>query len=83
VEEVLDFCGIADLVHRWGYTRQGVHLLVRSNDFPAPAFVINNGRTKVWAVAEIAAYEATHPELTNEWAKRRKVLGFFKAVSKG
>ena len=31
--------GIADLMARWGYTRQGVHKLTKLPDFPAPIAV--------------------------------------------
>lgn len=77
------FLGFSDLVKRWVYTRQGVHRLLRSRDFPAPAFTINQGRTKVWRRDEIEDYEKRHPELTDNDLKRDKVLGYARAVMKG
>jgi hypothetical protein len=62
---------IADLVKRWIYTRQGVHKLTRSAGFPEPEIVA--GRTKLWYAADIAVYEAAHPEVTSEDAKHNKV----------
>ena len=77
------YLGFADLVQRWVYTRQGVHRLSRSSDFPAPTFTINQGRTKVWRRGDIEAYERKHPELTDADIKRDKVLGYARAVMKG
>lgn len=73
----------ADLVARWCYTRGGVWKLTRSKDFPAPAFTVNLGRVKVWALAEIEEYEKTHPEATDDLAKQRKIIGYAKAINKG
>ena len=66
------FVGMADLVARWTYSRMGVHKVSRWEDFPAPAFAINRGRTKVWRLADIEAFEKNHPELTSEHAKSQK-----------
>lgn len=77
-----DFVGIADLVSRWGYTRQGVHLLAKRDDFPAPAFTINGGRTKVWRTSDVAAWERDKPELHSEAAKVHKVKGYFLSKQK-
>ena len=77
------YLGFADLVKRWVYTRQGVHRLLRSPDFPAPVFTINRGRTKVWRLADIEFYERKHPEVTDADLKRDKVLGYARAVMKG
>ena len=71
------FVGVADLSERWGYTRQGVHVLMKRPDFPPAAFVINQGRTKVWRVADVAEWERDKPELHSEDAKRHKVKGYF------
>lgn len=73
------FLGMADLIDRWIYSRQGVHQLTRSAGFPAPAFVINRGRTKGWAEADIVAFEASHPEVLSEGHKQRKMAGYFYA----
>ena len=70
------YVGLQDLVKRWIYTRQGVHKLTRARDFPAPAFSVNAGHTKVWHVADVQTFESAHPELTSEAAKRRKVRGY-------
>jgi hypothetical protein len=67
------FFGAADIIHRWVYTRQGVHLLMQRADFPDPAFVINGGRTKVWNVADIYNYERAHPEVCDAELKANKV----------
>mgnify|MGYP001411531939 CR=1 FL=1 len=75
--------GIADLMARWGYTRQGVHKLTKLPDFPAPIAVINQGRTKVWRLVDLEPFERDHPELHGEYWKRRKVYGYYAAKEKG
>lgn len=56
--------GQTDLVNRWGYTRQGLdHVIKREADFPAPVAAINGGRNRIWLEADIATFEANHPEL--------------------
>ncbi len=77
------YCGTADIVERWVYTRQGIHKLIRTPDFPAPVFTINKGRTKVWLLADIAAFEKTHPEVSEAGAKDRKLAGYRRAVGRG
>ncbi len=77
------YLGFSDLVYRWVYTRQGVHQLLRSPDFPAPTFIINRGRTKIWRLDDIEAYEQKHPEVTDDDLKRDKVRGYARAVMKG
>jgi hypothetical protein len=49
---------------------------MRGRDFPAPAFSVNGGQTKVWHIADVKVFESTHPELTSEAAKRRKQRGY-------
>jgi hypothetical protein len=78
---LMEYVGLADLVERWVYTRQGVHGLVRSKGFPAPVFEINKGRTKVWRLVDIEAYEKTHPEVLSEESKQRKIRWYARAIS--
>lgn len=73
----MELLGIADLVDRWVYSRQGVHKLVRSADFPNPALAINRGRTKAWRLSDIEAYEQGRPELRDEVMKVRKQVGYY------
>ena len=75
--------GIADLVVRWGYSRQGVHKLSKLPDFPPPFAVINQGRTKVWRLSDFETFEAQHGELYSEEAKKRKMVGFYLAAQRG
>ena len=77
------YVGFRDLLKRWVYTRQGLYKLMRNSEFPAPAFTINQGRTKVWRIPEIEAYEITHPEMKNEESKEQKVKGYLRALRKG
>lgn len=77
------YCGILDLMTRWIYTRQGLHKLIKSKDFPASVFTINNGKTKVWLLSDIEVYERDHPEVTDESAKEKKRFGYARAVKKG
>jgi hypothetical protein len=77
------YCGIADIVDRWIYTRQGVRRVTQHPTFPAPAFAINKGRTKVWRLADIEAFEKEHPEVLDEEAKVRKQKGYARAILKG
>ena len=73
--------GIGDLARpggRWIYSRQGVHLLTRTRDFPEPVAAINQGRTLVWYLDEIVLYERAHPELyqrRTEAAQEARVEG--------
>lgn len=76
------YCGIADIVERWVYTRQGIHKLIKTPDFPSPAFTINKGRTKVWLLADIEAYEIAHPEVADEQVKAGKQAGYVRAIRK-
>lgn len=76
------YLGVPDLVARWVYTRGGVHVLLKSKGFPAPCFVINQGRTKVFLLADIEAYERNHPELFDDEIKRRKQKGYFLTLSR-
>lgn len=66
------FLGMADLVARWTYSRMGVHKVTHWPGFPEPAFTINQGRTKIWRLADIEAFEKQHHELTSEHAKAQK-----------
>ena len=79
----LRLVGIGDLTARWVYTRQGVRRLSRSPAFPEPVAVINRGRTKVWRLEDIEAYERTHPEVLSEEARDEKVRGYLRALRKG
>ena len=78
----VEFLGFRDLVARWNYTRQGVYKLMRIAEFPAPAFTINGGMTKVWRMLDVVEFERGRPELRSEVMKRRKVIGFYRAVGK-
>ena len=79
----LRFVGIADLAARWRYTPQGVNKLARRRDFPAPLFTVNAGRVRAWGLSEIEDFERHHPEVTSLTQKRRKIIGYLRAVSKG
>jgi len=76
------YIGLGDLAERWVYTVRGIRKLTLSKDFPAPAFAINRGRTKVWNAADIDGFELRHPEVKNPEEKRRKVAGYAAAVAK-
>jgi hypothetical protein len=76
------FAGIADLVVRWNYTRQGVHKLAHLPDFPEPHAIINRGRTKIWLLSDLEQFEANHPEVTSETAKQSKIVGYYLASLK-
>ena len=79
----LALLGIADLAARWGYTRQGVHQLAGRPGFPAPVTAVNDGRVRVWLLADVEAFEQGRPELGDQTAKRRKQTGFYLARMKG
>ena len=72
-----------DLLTRWVYTRQGLYKFMGREDFPAPAFTVIQGHTKVWDLAVIEAYEQQHPELTDQGAKTSKTTGYFRAILRG
>lgn len=71
-----DYLGFRDLLARWVYTRPALYAVLRWPDFPAPAFVINAGRTKIWRVADIAEFEKQHPELLSTAARDWKTKGY-------
>ena len=79
---MVQLVGIADLAKRWGYTRAGVHRLMRSPDFPEPIGAINNGRNRVWRLDQFTEYERGKPEFGDETAKRRKQVGYFLTCQK-
>lgn len=63
---------IADLQTRWGYTRAGVHKLVKSPHFPMPFSLVSNGRLKLFREADIAMYEQDKPWLLDERQKKQR-----------
>ena len=73
-----EYFGLLDLAARWNYTRQGVYKLSEVEDFPAPAFVVNQ-RVRVWHLDAVKVFEAVHPEVTSEAAKHRKMMGRYLA----
>lgn len=78
----LELVGIADLEDRWVYTRQGIHKISRSTDFPKPAAIINRGRVRMWHLFDIENFEKSHPEVTDDIAKKNKIIGYARAVTK-
>jgi hypothetical protein len=82
-DAMMEYLGFVDLQKRWVYSRQGLYKLMAKSDFPPPAFVIAAGRTKVWCVTDIEAYERTHPETVDPDKKHHKIVGYLKAVSRG
>ena len=72
-----EYVGFRDLLARWVYTRQGVYLVMRWPDFPAPAFEIDGGKTKVWRLVDVESFEKRHPELLTEAAKEFKRKGYY------
>ncbi len=69
------YLGTADLARRCSNTTRGVrNLILNELDFPTPAFAINEGRIRVWTLAEIEAWEALHPETQSDRAKQQKTL---------
>ena len=79
----MDYLGFQDLVERWPvYTARGLRKLVRSRNFPAPAFTLNRGHDLVWHEHDIVRFERTHPEMHSEDAKQRKIRGCAAAALK-
>ena len=78
------FFGVADLVERWCYSKQGIHNLANyDKNFPKPHGVINRGRNKFWHIDQIKLYEQAHPEVISQEAKQRKIEWYQRAWSKG
>jgi hypothetical protein len=76
--------GWVDLQDRWShYTRRGLYKVRRWPDFPRPALSVNRGKTPIWHLGDITAFENAHPELKSSAAKWRKVAGFQRARAKG
>jgi hypothetical protein len=70
------YIGLQDLFHRWIYTIKWLRLLVKNKHFPAPSFSVNNGKTNVWLLSDIEAYEAKNKSVVSEDAKHQKILFF-------
>jgi hypothetical protein len=70
----MEILALADLVDRWTYTRVGIHKLSKRDDFPKPVAVavVNRGRTKIFLVSDIAAYERDKPWLLDENQKSQR-----------
>ena len=78
-----EFLSLVDLEQRWIYTPRGTRKLTGNPSFPPPAFTVSGGRFRVWSLAAIEAFEATHPEVRSEQAKRHKLIGYRRARAKG
>lgn len=79
----MDYLGFQDLVCRWPvYTARGLRKLVHRDNFPVPAFTLNQGHDLVWCEGDIARFERTHPEMNSEDAKQRKIRGCAAAALK-
>jgi hypothetical protein len=68
---VPDLLSFSDLVRRWIYTKDGLRRLIkRDRSFPRHAATVNKGRTRLWQLDHIVAYESSRPWLTDREAKR-------------
>ncbi len=73
-----------DLQKRWShYTRQGLYKVRAWEDFPKPIYVVSDGKSPLWHLPDITAFEKAHPELTSNVEKWRKVTGYQRALAKG
>lgn len=71
-------CAQADLVRRWNYSREGLRNLIRFDpNFPEAITSVNNGRTRLWLVSDIEDYERKRPWLSDDEAKRRRIVHAF------
>ena len=52
---------------------RSVHKLTHSAGFPEPNYTDGTGRVRLWHPADIAVYEAAHPEVTSEAEKYNKI----------
>jgi len=60
----LSFLGLGDLRKRWSYTRQALHFRMKEDkQFPKPYAIINDGKTKIWLLADIVVYEKLRANL--------------------
>lgn len=71
--------GMADIVDRWVYSKQGVHKLARLKSFPSPWAAVNLGRTKLWRLEDIEAFEKLNPVVLSDSQKRQKMIGYYLA----
>jgi hypothetical protein len=71
--------GMADIVDRWVYTKQGVHKLARLESFPRPWATVNLGRTKLWRLEDIESFERANPVVLSEDLKTQKRIGYYLA----
>ena len=70
------YLGVADIISRWCYSKQGVHNLIGSFDFPRPSGSINNNRNPYWHIGDVIAYEQSHPEVVSEALKQTKIRAY-------
>jgi hypothetical protein len=76
--------GLSDIVRRWVYTRAGVQNLIKNDaSFPKPVSIVNDGKTRLWMLAEIEDYERGKPWLTNEAERDRYVANKFRSFMYG
>ena len=74
----------SDLVRRWNYTRQGLALLIKRDwAFPKPVAEVNDGKTRIWQLADIEEYERTRPWLFDLEAKQRRQVWYFRRYLEG
>lgn len=67
---------VSDLCVRWTYTRAGIHKLIKTHEFPQPVAIVNQGKTKVFNLEDIKAYEQDRPWLfdVSEKAYRQRLF---------
>lgn len=63
---------VSDLSARWIYTRAGIHKLLKTNDFPLPISIVNQGKIKLFDIKDIEAYEQNKPWLFNKEEKIKR-----------
>jgi hypothetical protein len=81
-----ELLSIPELSRRWIYTREGIRRLVtRDTLFPPPAALIRRGgigRTRLWELHDIEAYERTRLHLTDPDEKRQRQKRHLGAIAR-
>ena len=68
----VNLLSISDLCDRWGYTKAGIHKLVKTEEFPKPFAVVSRGKVRIFQEKEIRIYEQNKPWLFDQEIKKQR-----------
>lgn len=74
LEEIftVNLLSISDLCDRWGYTKSGIHKLVKTEEFPKPFAFVSRGKIRIFHEEDIRVYEQNKPWLFDQEIKKQR-----------